>query len=133
MYQCVSKQPSCVEVIEVQYEDSLKRPSFGYSGRLILHIKKTVWSKISVPSCAVSNKKTTEKLNIYLKPSFLLIAIWVPNSHLWAIIEGDSLIHPMLITLFLHIRPKGHWEPHSEVGSLSPAERVGIEPGTFRF
>ena len=65
-----SKQPSCVEVIEVQYEYSLKRPSFGYSGRLILHIKKTVWSRISAPSCAVSNKKTTEKLSIYLKPSF---------------------------------------------------------------
>ena len=48
--------------------------------------------------------------------------------------RGDSLTHPMLITAFLHIRPEGHWEPRSEVGSLSPAERlVGFEPGTFRF
>ena len=40
--------------------------------------------------------------------------------------------HPMLITAFLHIRPEGHREPLSEVGSLSPAEcLVGFEPGTF--
>ena len=48
--------------------------------------------------------------------------------------RGDSLTHPMLITAFLPIRPEGHQEPRSEVGSLSPAERlVGFEPGTFRF
>ena len=48
--------------------------------------------------------------------------------------RGDSLTHPMLINAFLHIRPEGHREPRSEVGSLSPAERlVGFEPGTFRF
>ena len=48
--------------------------------------------------------------------------------------RGDSLTHPMLVTAFLHIRPDGHREPRSEVGSLSPAERlVGFEPGTFRF
>ena len=34
----------------------------------------------------------------------------------------------------LHFQPKGHQEPHSEVGSLSPAEcLVGFELGTFRF
>ena len=34
----------------------------------------------------------------------------------------------------LHFRPEGHWEPRSEVGSVSLAERlVGFEPGTFRF
>ena len=33
-----------------------------------------------------------------------------------------------------HIRPEGHREPRSEVGSLSQAERLaGFEPGTFRF
>ena len=48
--------------------------------------------------------------------------------------RGDSLTHPMLITAFVHVRPGGHREPHSEVGSLGPAERlVGFEPGTFRF
>ena len=48
--------------------------------------------------------------------------------------RGDSLTHPILITAFLHIRPEGHREPRSEVGSLGPAERlVGFEPGTFRF
>ena len=45
--------------------------------------------------------------------------------------RGDSLTHPILITAFLHIRPKGHREHRSEVGSLSPAERLaGFEPGT---
>ena len=48
--------------------------------------------------------------------------------------RGDSLTHPMLITAFVHVRPEGHREPRSEVGSLSPAERLaGFEPGTFRF
>ena len=32
--------------------------------------------------------------------------------------RGDSLTHPMLITAFLPIRPEGHREPRSEVGSL---------------
>ena len=45
--------------------------------------------------------------------------------------QGDSLTNPMLITAFVHIRPEGHREPRSEVGSLSPAERlVGFELGT---
>ena len=40
----------------------------------------------------------------------------------------------MLITEFVHIRPKGHEEPHNEVGSLSPPECLaGFEPGTFQF
>ena len=38
--------------------------------------------------------------------------------------RGDSLTHPMLITAFVHVRPEGHREPRSEVGSLSPAERL---------
>ena len=48
--------------------------------------------------------------------------------------RGGSLTHPMLITCVLHIKPEGHWEPCSEVASLSPAKRlVGFELGTFRF
>ena len=48
--------------------------------------------------------------------------------------RAGSLTHPMLITCVLHIRPEGHRGPHSEVGSLSPAERlVGFEPGTFQL
>ena len=51
-------------------------------------------------------------------------------SHYWR----DSLTHPMLITAFLHIRPKGNQDPCNEVGSLSPAERlVGFELGIFCF
>ena len=46
--------------------------------------------------------------------------------------QGDSLTNPMLITALFRL--KGHREPRSEDGSLSPAERlVGIEPGTFPF
>ena len=37
--------------------------------------------------------------------------------------RGGSLTHPMLITAFLHVQPKGHQEPRSEVGSLSLAKR----------
>ena len=50
--------------------------------------------------------------------------------HYW----GGSLNHQMLITCILHIRPEGHREPHSKVGSLCLAKhlvRFGL--GTFRF
>ena len=48
--------------------------------------------------------------------------------------QGDSLTNLMLITAFVHVRPEGHREPRSEVGSLSPAERpAGFAPGTFQF
>ena len=36
--------------------------------------------------------------------------------------QGDSLTNLMLITAFVQVRPKGHREPHNEVGSLSLAE-----------
>ena len=46
----------------------------------------------------------------------------------------DSPTHPMLITAFLHFRPKCRKKPRNEIGSLNPAKRpVGFEPGTFRF
>ena len=45
---------------------------------------------------------------------------------------GGSLTYPMLITKFLHIRTEGHQEPRSEVGSLSPIERLAwFKSGTF--
>ena len=48
--------------------------------------------------------------------------------------QMDSLTNPMLITVFVHIRPDSHRVPRNEVGSLSPAERLAdFEPGTFRF
>ena len=48
--------------------------------------------------------------------------------------QGGSLTYPMLITCVLHIRPKGHQEPCSEVGCLSPAKHlVEFELGTFQF
>ena len=47
---------------------------------------------------------------------------------------GGSLTQPMLIAFILHIRREGYRDPHSGVGSLSPAKGlVGFEPGTFRF
>ena len=43
----------------------------------------------------------------------------------------DSLTKPKC---FLQFWPEDHWEPHNEVGPLSPAEHlVGFEPGTFQF
>ena len=48
--------------------------------------------------------------------------------------QGDRLTNPMLITVFVHVRPKGHRKPRNEVVSLSLAERLaGFEPGTFQF
>ena len=48
--------------------------------------------------------------------------------------HGDSLTDPMLITVFVHVRPEGHREPRNDVGALSPTERlVDFEPGIFRF
>ena len=71
---------------------------------------------------------------IYIYIFFLnLTAVWLPHGQLRAIIEGQPH-SPDVNHCILHIRPEGHREPHSEVGSLSPAERLaGFEPGTFRF
>ena len=85
----------------------------------------------------LSKLRTNANFNI-LKTAYNLLfffncylaAPWPTSGHYL----GDSLTHPMLITAFLHIRPEGHREPHSEVGSLSLAEHLaGFEPGTFRF
>ena len=48
--------------------------------------------------------------------------------------QGDSLTNLMLITVFVQVRPEGHWEPCNNVGSLSPVECLtGFEPGNFQF
>ena len=48
--------------------------------------------------------------------------------------QGDSLANPVLITVYVRIQPKGHWELRNKVGSLSPAEHLaGFELGTFWF
>ena len=40
----------------------------------------------------------------------------------------------MLVTVFLHVRPEGHQEPHKEVEALSLAkDLVGFELETFQF
>ena len=58
---------------------------------------------------------------------FFLTSIWLPQGQIWAIYQGDSLTHPMLIIAFPQFWPWGHWEPRSEVRSLSLAELlVGI-------
>ena len=48
--------------------------------------------------------------------------------------RGDSLTYLMLITAFLQFWPKGNWEPHYEIGSLS-LDRclVGFELGIFQL
>ena len=56
-----------------------------------------------------------------------LTSIRLPHGHLWA-------IHPMLITAFLHFRPRVYWEPRNEVGSRRLTKRlVEFELGTFKF
>ena len=46
--------------------------------------------------------------------------------------QGDDLTNLMLITAFYLCWPEGHWEPHNEVGSLSPFEHLGgFELGIF--
>ena len=48
--------------------------------------------------------------------------------------RGESLTHPMLITVLFGFRTKGHREPPNKVGSSSPAKRlVEFEAATFRF
>ena len=53
--------------------------------------------------------------------------------------RGDSLTHPMLITVFYILDPKVstrtfHGEPHNVVGSLSPTKCLArFELGTFQF
>ena len=65
---------------------------------------------------------------------YFLTAIWLPHGQLWAIIERTASLIQCYSLRFLHFLPKSHREPCSEVGSLSPAERlVGFQPGTFRF
>ena len=64
---------------------------------------------------------------------FLECYLAVPRSTLGHS-QGDILNNAMLITAFIQVRPKGHWEPHNKVGFLSPAERLaGFEQGTCRF
>ena len=65
--------------------------------------------------------------SIHNQNFFKKTATWLPHSQLWGHYQGASLTHPMLITV-LYIQPKGHQEPHSEVGSQSPLRHlVGFE------
>ena len=41
---------------------------------------------------------------------------------------------PNVNNCILHIRPKGHWEPHNKVGSVSPAKHlVDFEPSNSDY
>ena len=83
--------------------------------------------KIKGYSCYKTITPVLSEAQVFFK------TIWLPhNGQLWAIIEGTA--SPNVIHCVLHFRSEGHWKPHSEVGSLSTAERlVGIEQGTFQF
>ena len=71
---------------------------------------------------------------VFLFFCFFVTAIWLPHGQLLGDSQGDSLTNLILITAFYLCQPEGQWEPHNEVGSLSPAERLaGFEPGTFWF
>ena len=61
---------------------------------------------------------------VFIKPIFLTV-IWLPPRPTLDHNRGGSLTHPMLITVFLHIRPEDLWEPHNNVGSLSLTGHLG--------
>ena len=74
---------------------------------------------------------TQEKTIIYEKKFECYLAAPRP---ILAHYQGGSLMHPMLITVFLHTQTKGDWEPRNEVVSLRPVKHlVGFEAGTFWF
>ena len=98
------------------------------SDRIILNSEDSIkfWSNIWC--IRKEHNQHAEWYNFFLN---CYLAVPPPAlGHYW----GGNLTHPMLITCVLHIWPEDHWEPRSEVGSLSLAEcLVGFEPGTFRF
>ena len=78
----------------------------------------------------IYNKKWIE---IYFSVLFFNCYLTVPQPTLGHS-QGDSLTNLKLITTFVKVWPKGHWEPHNKVGSLSPPEHLtGFEPGSFQF
>ena len=61
---------------------------------------------------------------------YSLAAPWLTLGHY----RGDSVTHPNYSLRFFKFRPKGHWGPRNEVGSLNPTEHlVEFEPETFLF
>ena len=52
--------------------------------------------------------------------NFYLVALRPTLGHYW----DYSLTHPMLITAFYLVQPKGHQEPYDKVGSLSLAKHL---------
>ena len=73
-----------------------------------------------------------KKLSVFPLRNFITIVYYYFfNCYLavpWPILghsQGDSLTNLTLITAFVQVRPEGHQEPRNEVGSLSPAERLG--------
>ena len=66
---------------------------------------------------------------------YILTAIWLPTANFGPLSRGQPHSHNVNNCIFfLNIRPEGHREPRSEVGSLSPAKRLlGFEPVTFWF
>ena len=112
---------------------------FDNSGLVLTNFQYIIYTKINAVNSSntiffarsliygLKNTSWGRKLsfNCYLD------ATWPTLGQYW----GGSLTNPMLIpTFFLHIWPKGQWEPRSKVGSLSlPECLVGFELGTFWF
>ena len=111
-------------VFEISHDAAWKKPWCVY----LFFVNKYV----------LQNKCPSKKKNEMIAINIIDIVIFncyldVPRpalNHYW----GGSLIHPKLITAFLHIWPEGHCEPCKEVGSLNTAEDlVEVEPGTHWF
>ena len=66
---------------------------------------------------------------IYSQICIVYLSVWLPHNQFWAILERAARLKA-----FLYIRPKGHWEPRKEIGSLGLVEHlVAFEWATFRF
>ena len=68
-----------------------------------------------------------------LNKELFLSTIWLPHGQLWAITEWTASLSRCYHYIYSSFSPMvTDRESRSEVGSLSPAERlVGFEPGTF--
>ena len=62
---------------------------------------------------------------------FFLTAIWLPHGQLWAIIGGDSLTHPMLITAFYIFDPRVTGSLVARLGPVSLLNLCEIYTLTF--
>ena len=88
------------------------------------------WPGLAASHDPLVHCRNVTRWNLFFFFNCYLPVLWPTLGHS----QGDSLINPMLITVFVQVQLKGHWEPCNKVGSLSPAEcQAGFEQGTLWF